>query len=85
MVFIRLISEGLFILLLITPLALLIDFNIAHAELNALRNGTCLEWDRLLLCALISFVLIGAMIAIGILIPANKAINTKPVEALHDE
>ena len=85
MVFIRLISEGLFILLLITPLALLIDFNIAHAELNTFRNGTCLEWDRLLLCALISFVLIGAMIAIGILIPANKAINTKPVEALHDE
>ena len=85
MVFIRLVSEGLFILLLVTPLALLIDFNIAHAELNALRNGTCLEWDRLLLCALISFVLIGAMIAIGILIPANKAINTKPVEALHDE
>lgn len=85
MVFIRLISEGLFILLLITPLALLIDFNIAHAELNTFRNGTTLEWDRLLLCALISFVLIAAMIAIGILIPANKAINTKPVEALHDE
>ncbi len=85
MVFIRLLSEGLFILLLITPLALLIDFNIAHAELNAFRNGTTLEWDRLLLCVFISFVLIGAMIAIGILIPANKAINTKPVEALHDE
>ena len=85
MVFIRLVSEGLFILLLITPLALLIDFNIAHAELNAFRNGTTLEWDRLLLCVVISFVLIAAMIAIGILIPANKAINTKPVEALHDE
>ena len=85
MVFIRLISEGLFILLLITPLALLIDFNIAHAELNTFRNGTTLEWDRLLLCVVISFVLIAAMIAIGILIPANKAINTKPVEALHDE
>ena len=85
MVFIRLISEGLFILLLITPLALLIDFNIAHAELNTFRNGTTLEWDRLLLCVVISFVLIAAMIAIGILIPANKAINTKPVGALHDE
>ena len=85
MVFIRLVSEGLFILLLITPLALLIDFNIAHAELNAFRNGTTLEWDRLLLCVVISFVLIAAMIAIGILIPANKDINTKPVEALHDE
>lgn len=85
MVFIRLLSEGLFILLLITPLALLIDFNIAHAELNTFRNGTCLEWDRLLLCVLISFALILAMISIGILIPANKAIKTKPVDALHDE
>ncbi|MBO5380823.1 MAG: ABC transporter permease [Bacteroides sp.] len=85
MVFIRLLSEGLFILLLITPLALLIDFNIAHAELNAFRNGTCLEWDRLLLCVLISFALILAMISIGILIPANKAIQTKPVDALHAE
>lgn len=85
MVFIRLLSEGLFILLLITPLALLIDFNIAHAELNAFRNGTTLEWDRLLLCVLISFALILAMISIGILIPANKAIQTKPVDALHAE
>lgn len=85
MVFIRLLSEGLFILLLITPLALLIDFNIAHAELNTFRNGTCLEWDRLLLCVLISFALILAMISIGILIPANKAIQTKPVDALHAE
>ena len=85
MVFIRLVSEGLFILLLITPLALLIDFNIAHAELNTFRNGTCLEWDRLLLCVLISFALILAMISIGILIPANKAIQTKPVDALHAE
>ena len=85
MVFIRLISEGLFILLLIVPLALLIDFNIAYAELNAWRNGTCLEWDRLLLCVLISFALIAAMIAIGIFIPASKAMKTPAVEALHDE
>ncbi len=85
MVFIRLLSEGCGILLLVTPLALLIDFNIAYAELNAWRNGSYLEWDRLLICAFISYILILLMIAIGILIPANKATQTKPVDALHNE
>ncbi len=85
MVFTRLIGEGWLLLLVITPLALLIDFNIAYAELNAMRNGTTLEWDRLLLCALISFALIALMILVGIAIPARKAMNIQPAEALHDE
>lgn len=85
MVFTRLIGEGWLLLLVITPLALLIDFNIAYAELNAMRNGTTLEWDRLLLCAFISFLLIGLMITVGVSIPARKAMNVQPAEALHDE
>lgn len=85
MVFTRLLSEGWLLLLVITPLALLIDFNLAHAELNAMRNGTTLEWDRLLLCAGISFALIALMIAVGITIPARKAMKIQPAEALHDE
>ena len=85
MMFTRLLSEGWGILLLVTPLALLIDFNLAYAELNALRNGTTLEVDRLLLCALISFLLIGLMITIGVSIPARKAMKVHPAEALHDE
>ena len=84
-VFRRLLSEGLLLLAVITPLALLIDFNLAHAEMNAWRNGTTLEWDRLLLCAAISFVLIALMIAIGIGIPARKAMKVQPAEALHAE
>ena len=85
MVFTRLLSEGWLLLLIITPLALLIDFNLAHAELNAWRNGTTLEWDRLLICAGISFALMALMIAIGIGIPARKAMTIDPAEALHDE
>ena len=85
MVFTRLISEGWLLLLLVTPLALLIDHNLAHAELNSFRNGTTLEWDRFLLCALISFVLMALMIAVGIAIPARKAMKTEPAAALHDE
>ena len=85
MVFTRLLSEGWWLLLIITPIALLIDFNLAHAELNSWRNGTTLEWDRLLICGGISFALIALMIAIGIGIPARKAMKIDPAEALHNE
>ena len=85
MVFTRLLSEGWLLLLIITPIALAIDFNLAHAELNSWRNGTTLEWDRLLFCGGISFALIALMIAIGIGIPARKAMKIDPAEALHEE
>jgi putative ABC transport system permease protein len=85
MVFTRLLSEGWLLLLIITPIALAIDFNLAYTELNSWRNGTTLEWDRLLACAGISFLLIALMIAVGIGIPARKAMKIEPAEALHDE
>ena len=85
MIFTRLLSEGWLLLLIITPLALIIDFNLAHAELNSWRNGTTLEWDRLFICTFISFALIALMIAVGIGIPARKAMKIDPAEALHDE
>ena len=84
-IFRRLLSEGLLLLAVVTPIALVIDWNLAHLELNSWRNGTTLEWDRLLLCAGISFVLMALMIAIGIGIPARKAMMVQPAEALHDE
>ena len=85
MVFTRLLSEGWLLLLIITPLALIIDFNLAYAELSARHNGLYLEWDRLLICGAISFALIALMIAIGIGIPARKAMKIDPAEALHGE
>ena len=85
MMFTRLLSEGWGILLLVTPIALLIDFNLAYAELNAWRNGTTFEMDRLLVCALLSFLFIGLMITIGVGIPARKAMKVEPAEALHNE
>ena len=85
MVFTRLVSEGWLLLLLITPIALAIDFNLAYAELNSWRNGTTLEWDRFLVCGSISFALMALMIAIGIGIPARKAMKIDPAEALHGE
>ena len=84
-VFSRLLSEGLLLLLIVTVPAFIIDFSLARAELNAWRNGTTQEWDRLLLCAAASFVLIALMIVIGIWYPARRAMQVQPAEALHDE
>ena len=84
-VFARLLSEGMLLLLIVTVPALLIDFNLAKAEVNAWRNGTTLEWDRLLLCAGTAFVLTGLMIVIGIWYPARRAMRIQPAEALHGE
>lgn len=84
-VFGRLMGEGLFLLLAVTVPAVVIDIVLAHFELNSWRNGTTLEWPRMAFCAAATFVLIAAMIGIGIGIPARRAMKVQPAEALHDE
>ncbi len=84
-VFGRLMSEGMFLLLIVTVPAVIIDVLLAHFELNSWRNGTTLEWPRLLFCVAATFVLIAAMIGIGIGLPARRAMRVQPAEALHDE
>lgn len=84
-IFSRLLMEGMLLLILVTPVALVVDWNLAHMELNSWRNGTTLEWGRLLFCAGITFGLMALMITIGIGIPARKAMKVQPAEALHDE
>lgn len=84
-VFGRLMSEGIFLLLIVTVPAVIIDIVLAHFELNSWRNGTTLEWPRLLFCVAATFVLIAAMIGVGIGLPARRAMKVQPAEALHDE
>lgn len=84
-VFSRLMCEGLFLLIVVTIPAVIIDAVLAYFELNTWYNGTTLEWSRLLFCAVASFVLIAVMIGIGIGIPARRAMKVQPAEALHDE
>lgn len=84
-VFGRLMGEGLFLLLAVTVPAVIIDVLLAHFELNSWRNGTTLEWPRMAFSAAATFVLIAAMIGIGIGIPARRAMKVQPAEALHDE
>ncbi len=81
----RLICEGLYLVAIATPLAMLIDFNIAHSELNAVYNGTTLEPLRFIICVAISAASIILMMIVGIYIPARKAMKIEPAVALHGE
>ena len=81
----RLLCEGLFLLLIVTPVALAVDYALAAAELSSWYNGTTLDPVRLLACAGITFALISLMILIGIGIPARKAMKIQAAEALHSD
>lgn len=84
-VFSRLITEGVLLLLLVTPIAVALDILLAYFELNSRHNGTTLEWPRLALCAAMTFGIIALMIVVGIWYPARKAMHVQPAEALHAE
>ncbi len=84
-VFSRLMCEGMFLLLVVTVPAVIVDIILSYNELNSWHNGTTLEWPRLLSCCAITFIFIALMICVGIGIPARRAMKVQPAEALHDE
>ncbi|MCI5742726.1 MAG: ABC transporter permease [Bacteroides sp.] len=84
-VFLRLICEGGCLIALVTLPALLIDFQIAGAELNAVYNGTTFHIGRIILCAALSALSIGLMMVIGIGIPARKVLDIEPAQVLRGE
>ena len=84
-VFVRQITEGLLLLVIATVPAILIDWNLANAELNSWMDGATFGVVRFSVTVLITFLLIALMIVVGIWIPAGKAMKVQPAEALHDE
>ena len=84
-VFRRLLAEGMVILVIATIPAVIVDWNLAYAELNYWMNGTTLEPVRFIITVAITFLLIALMIVLGTYIPARKALKIEPAEALHDE
>lgn len=84
-VFFTQIGEGLLLLLSVTPIAALIDINMAVMELNAYGDTGYLEWPRMIACILIVFAIMAVMIVCGVSVPARRAMRVNPAEALHDE
>ena len=85
-IFRLLVGEGLLLLTIVTPLAVIIDANIAHMELtNFLETSSFISFSRMLTCAGITYALMALMIIGGISLPASRAMRIAPAEALRSE
>lgn len=84
-IFRLLVGEGLLLLSVVTPLAFMIDVNLAHLELNQWYNGDYFTWGRVALCCAVSYAIMAVMIAAGVSIPARRAMRIAPSEALREE
>ena len=84
-VFFRLLSEGWLMLLLVTPLAIGVDFYIAKSELTPSWYFSTFSVGRFMLCEGITLLLMALMILAGIWFPARQSMKIQPAEALHEE
>ena len=84
-VFFRLLSEGWLMLLLVTPLAIGVDFYIAKSELTPSWYFSTFSVGRFMLCEGLTLLLMALMILAGIWFPARQSMKIQPAEALHEE
>lgn len=84
-IFGREMAEGMLLLTLATIPAIIIDWNIAYAELIPRIDGLYLSAGRFIPTIVITYALIALMIFLGTLMPALKAMKIQPADALHEE
>lgn len=84
-IFRRLISEGLLLLVMVTPVALVIDYMIARSELTDALYDEYFGMGRLAVCAALTFLSLAAMMVLGIWLPARKAMKLDASEVLKNE
>lgn len=81
----RLISEGLLLLVVVTPIAVGIDCLLSYFEFSQYFLKSYLTAERILVCAGGAFVMIALMIVAGVWFPASRAEKIDPAVALKDE
>lgn len=85
-VFRRLIGEGLLMLAIATPPAVLIDWLLCHYELNAVYGSQgYITPGRFVITVAVTTMLMALMVIAGIWFPAHKATKIEPARALADE
>lgn len=84
-IFGRLVTEGLLLLLIVTPLAIFFDWLICRYEFTEYFRGAYFEPWRFIATVTIAFALLALMIIAGIWYPARKAMKIDPATALKDE
>lgn len=83
-IFRRTITEGLIILTLVTPIALLIDYILTVNELNSYYESGFFEPSRFFITAGAVYGLMIVVIIFGAFLPARKAVNVQPAIALSE-
>lgn len=81
----RLLTEAILMMTIAFLPSLIIDFNIAHANLTEYYQGETLATGRFIICAAISYVLMLVIIALGIWFPALRATMANPADVLRGE
>lgn len=81
----RLFAEAFIIMTVAFVLSLVVDGNIAHAQLTPCYQNHYFTASRFAICAAISYVMMLVIIALGIWFPALRAIRTNPTEVLRGE
>lgn len=84
-IFRRFVAEGMLLLVLVTPLAILTDWLIRHNNLVISNEHDYFSYGRLWFCIGVVFALMALMIVAGTCLPALAATKIKPAIALHDE
>ena len=81
-IFRRLIGEGLLLLALVTPAAIIIDFLLLHYDIATYFDEPHSSALRIIICAGAAFSLMALMVMAGIWFPARRAMRIEPAEAL---
>lgn len=84
-IFLNQLLEGMILLTIATIPAIVIDYFLCQYELNEFFDGGYFTFGRFASTIGITYLLILVMIAVGIGIPAWRAMQIKPAEALHEE
>lgn len=90
-IFRLLLGEGLLLLTLVTIPAMIVCYNIGISEFSIGRTELITTWPvkwsfiRFLLGSAGAWLLMAAMVIVGVWFPAHRAMNIQPAEALHEE
>lgn len=81
----RVLGEGELLLLLVTPVAVVLDYQIVRLQFNQPYANCFFDPGRFSTCVVITLAFMALMILAGVILPAVKAMRLQPAVALKSE